>query len=342
MELELRLLRHALALSTERNFVRAARKVGLTQPAMTRSIQELERRLGFQLFVRDRRGIQTTDAANVFLASAAEVVARAEDLAREATVLQGLDVEALTIGAGPYPAEMLVGRALARTLRAHAGLRVRILVDGYPALANALRRRDCDFVVAERMAPEDEELESRALRNHQGYFVVRAGHPLLGLEKPGLGDVLAHPLATTGRLPPRVVKPLVASLPRRVRAELGKKPFPSIECLSLSMLKHTVAGCDAVGLFSLSFIAAELASGELEVVDLVEPWLHTNFAVSWPRRRALPPSAVDFVNHIAAVDAEQLALEESLAAGLRSEPRRSPRAQRTARLKPSVSAPRQA
>jgi DNA-binding transcriptional LysR family regulator len=314
MDLELRLLRHALALAAERSFARAARRFGLTQPAMSRSIQELERRTGVRLFVRGRGGVEPTDAGNVLLEAAAEVVTRADDLGRQLNRLQGLDVEALTVGSGPYPAELLVGEALARTMAAHETVRFRVVVDQYPVLVQALRRRDCDLVIGERSAPAEEDLEVRELLPHQGYFVVRAGHPLLSRSRPGVAEVFEFPLTTTGRLPPRVLKPLAASLPPHLRSQLGARPLHRVESSSLALLKQVVAASDAVAFLTLSGIESELEDGRLGVVDCVEPWLHSNFAVTWPRRRGLAPSAEALVANLVAVDRERLAMDERLAA----------------------------
>jgi len=314
MDVDLRLLRHAQALARERSFARAARTLGLTQPALSRSIQELERRAGSRLFLRDRRGVEPTDTGNVFLEAAAEVVSRADDLGRQMTLLQGLDVGTLVVGSGPYPAGMFIGEATARTVRAHAGLRVRILVDQYPALSQALRRRECDMVVAERMPlPLDEELDTRDLCRHQGYFIVRAGHPLQSIPKPDLAQILAFPVAASGRLPPRLMKPLAAGLPRRAREGAGPKSLPRVECSSLSVLKTVVAGSDTVGLFPLTTVLREVAEGELTVLNRVEPWLFTNFGIVWPRRRILSPSAREFIEHLVEVDGGQLAEEDRLA-----------------------------
>ena len=314
MDVDLRLLRHALALASERSFARAARTVGITQPALSRSIQELERRAGSELFVRDRRGVEPTDTGSVFLEAAAEVVSRADDLGRQMTLLQGLDVGTLVVGSGPYPAAMFIGEATARTVRVHSGLRVRILVDQYPALSQALRRRECDLVVAERMPqPLDEEVETRDLCRHQGYFVVRAGHPLQSIARPDLAEILSFPVAASGRLPPRLMKPLAAGLPRRAREEAGPKSLPRVECSSLSVLKTVVAGSDTVGLFPLTTVLGEVTEGKLTVVNRVEPWLYTNFGIVWPRRRILSPSAREFIEHLVEVDAGQLAEEERFA-----------------------------
>ena len=63
MDLELRHHRHALALAEHRNFLRAARALEISQPALSRSIQELERRMGATLFSRARGGVAIAPVA---------------------------------------------------------------------------------------------------------------------------------------------------------------------------------------------------------------------------------------------------------------------------------------
>ena len=83
MDFDLRLLRHARALGEERNFARAARTLRLTQPALSRSIQDLERRTGIKLFDRNKGRVEPTDLGRIFLAHARELMGRAEALDRE-------------------------------------------------------------------------------------------------------------------------------------------------------------------------------------------------------------------------------------------------------------------
>ena len=130
----------------------------------------------------------------------------------------------------------------------------------------------------------------------------------------GLADILVYPFAASGRLPPRLMKPLVAALPSRIREGMDSMPLPRVECSSLAIVKTIVAGSDAVGLFPLSAVFREVTTGELAVLDRVEPWLHTNFCVVWPRRRVLSPSARAFIEHMVDMDAGQFALENKVAA----------------------------
>lgn len=81
---ELRHLRAFVAVSEERNFTRAAERVNLTQPALSRTIAQLERILGAALFVRDRRSVEPTRAAGPLLVHSRRIFAALDDAVSEA------------------------------------------------------------------------------------------------------------------------------------------------------------------------------------------------------------------------------------------------------------------
>lgn len=76
MTIELRLLRHALALARHGNFARAAGALNLTQPSMSRSIAALESLLGVPLFDRTNKGITPTAFGRILLECGEAVLQR--------------------------------------------------------------------------------------------------------------------------------------------------------------------------------------------------------------------------------------------------------------------------
>src|SRR3954451_12865989 len=78
MALELRLLRSFLVVYEERHFGRAAQRLQLTQPALTRQVQTLEARIGAPLLLRLPRGVEPTEAGSVLATHARRVIAESE------------------------------------------------------------------------------------------------------------------------------------------------------------------------------------------------------------------------------------------------------------------------
>lgn len=323
MTIELRLLRHARALAEHRNFGRAARTLRITQPALSRSIAQLERQVGTRLFDRTATGVEPTAMVSLLLDRAVELLARSDDLGREMAVLQGRGTGSLRVGAGTYPAGILVANALAALLKADPAVEVRVTVENVASLVPLLRRRELDLVVGDATAFEDDpEFQLTPLATRQGYFVCRTGHPLLQHPSPQLADVVGYPLVSTARLTPRLLAPLMAAS-RRHEGRPEQRSVPAVTCESLAMMKAIVAGSDAIAILPLGAIATEAASGALGVLPLVEPWLHARFAVIRLARRTPPPASEAFVRLLVETDQELTRITEGVEAQIARKPRRS-------------------
>src|SRR5512134_103481 len=112
MALELRVMRHLLALDEHRNFARAARELGITQPALSRSIQALEASVGVRLFDRGRERVKPTDVGQLLLDLARPIVNESAEAERQLRHLVTAQTGQIRIGAGPYPADISIGRAV--------------------------------------------------------------------------------------------------------------------------------------------------------------------------------------------------------------------------------------
>ena len=98
MPLEVRHMRHVIALDEHGSFARAATALGLSQSALSRSIQSVEREIGSSLFVRTASGVEPTDGGHIFIArirqiaqltdDLADIVARWDDLAAQVEPLE--------------------------------------------------------------------------------------------------------------------------------------------------------------------------------------------------------------------------------------------------------------
>ena len=308
--IELRFLEHALALRDQRSFSAAARVLHLSQPALTRSIQLLEQKVGTQLFERGRRAVLPTAAGMRFLEKAASLVASSRDLEAMFGDTVADDPGDIAVGAGPYACEMILGPVAARMLRDAPGVRLRIVLDEWMGCVERVRNRDVDLCVAETShLGAAADLVVRQLAPHQGYFVVRAGHPLGRTRNPDLGAILACPLVSPSRLPPRVSTNVAAGLQQSGSRKL---PCSSVTCDPPSLMRAIVLESDAVGLFTLPIIEQDLQRGSLQILPLVPPWLTTSFGIIRLKDRHLPAICRVAMEHIIERDRELVELETQL------------------------------
>ena len=158
--------------------------------------------MGATLFSRARGGVAATDVGRIYLAKARAVIVQSGDLEREMHLIRGLEIGELRFGAGVYPSEMFVARAMARMAKAHPSVKLTAVSNSIDTLLQMLRRREIDFAIGDQKTAETERgLRVTPLAWHKGHLVVRAGHPLLGGSTFKLKDVLRYPLTLTTRVP---------------------------------------------------------------------------------------------------------------------------------------------
>jgi DNA-binding transcriptional LysR family regulator len=109
--MELRQLRHLIAVVEHGSFSRAAEAVHLTQPALSRSIQALEASVGAAVVERNRGAIVPTDVGQLLLSHGRRLDTATRDLERDIALAQGLELGELRIGVGPYGGSALAGAA---------------------------------------------------------------------------------------------------------------------------------------------------------------------------------------------------------------------------------------
>ncbi|MBI5583974.1 MAG: LysR family transcriptional regulator [Deltaproteobacteria bacterium] len=305
----MRILQQVVILAEARSYARAAKMLHLSQPGLSRSILQLEARIGQRLFDRSRRQIQLTEAGLLFVNRARDLLARGDDLEREVSLLNGSRGGQLNMGAGPYPAELILKPALKTLLSGPQGLRVRVSTDHWLNLVRQLRSGEIDLALAEFSELTGEpDLEIRPLTPLQGYFLGRAGHPLLSEEEPSLQRVLQFPLAAVSHFPSRIMGPMLQGLP-----ESSLRPQVAVITDNLDVIREVVSGTDILGLFTLSQVETELEKGKLVVIPYTAPWLHSQYGLITLKRHNGSPDEETFIRLALEVDEDIKRKEKDLA-----------------------------
>ncbi|WP_369183947.1 LysR family transcriptional regulator [Streptomyces sp. Y1] len=177
MDVDLRKLRYFVAVARELHFGRAAARLHIAQPVLSRQIRALEAEFGAMLFRRDRRSTELTDAGRQLLEDAPPLLAAAEALRRRVA----------RSGGGEGPAGFVVGfmpgltvTAAVRAMRGrHPGLAVEVVRTSWADQARVVLdgRVDVSFV---RLPVDGRGLVVRPLFEEPRVAVLPAGHRLAG------------------------------------------------------------------------------------------------------------------------------------------------------------------
>jgi len=313
MALELQQLRQVIALAEHGSFVRAAAALHISQPALSRSVQNLEKRFGSELFLRSSSGVVPTDLGRLYVERARDVLRMADELDREAVTHGTLGSGRVAVGGGPYPAESFLGPAAARFVEQFPRINVHLHARDWDELLRELRSRELDFFVAETSTLQREpDLEIVPMPTaHSVYLFARAAHPLAVQGKVTVADIFPWPFVTPSRIPPRILDPMLAAHRANAQRARSALPFPSIQCQGLAPVKRILATSDAVSGSLLSCIATELATGQFVLLG-TEPWLHLHYGIVSLKGRPWTQAAEKFREFVLQAEREAAAEESRL------------------------------
>jgi LysR family transcriptional regulator of gallate degradation len=190
-ELRLEVLQ-AFTARTRVNLV--ARQLGVSQPAVSLAIRDLESAAGFPLFNRNASGLGLTPQGETLLLHVKRALAELRVAVAEVAVLQGRMTGRVTVGTLPFARPYMLPAAVARLLREHPGLRVTTVEGPAETLVSRLLSGDLDFVlgVLHPVDPHPELVREELFEQDMVVF-VRAGHPLARRRQLALRDIAGEP-----------------------------------------------------------------------------------------------------------------------------------------------------
>jgi DNA-binding transcriptional LysR family regulator len=182
-----------LAVYKHRNFGRAARELNITQPALTKSIQQLEEELGVQLFSRSVHGVAPTMFGEALLVHARLVDSELKNAAREIAILKGAIKGEVTVGATPSVTTDLLPRAFVRLQEDRPSIRLNIVEGLMETLLPALRRGELDLVIGGWVRENHADLASEKLMSDRIMVFASEDHPLAEQDIVAWNSLLDYP-----------------------------------------------------------------------------------------------------------------------------------------------------
>jgi len=256
-KIRLRQLRCFVTVARKKSFVLASEELGLTQPAVSRSIKELELILGEPLFDRGTRGAILTDKGVGFLDASEAAILQINQGLQSFFGGEGRS-EKVRIGALPNVCSQLLPGLIHEFKAIHPNTDVTIFPGTNASLLDGLRRAETDFVIGRLSSSEDMRgLSFEALFDEPLVFVARRGHPAT-TGSASLEDLQRFPLM----LPPEgtIIR---QELDRYLAGNGLAKPQNLIESTSSDFQRAYLQGSDCIAAIPKGVIQSDLDQGTL-------------------------------------------------------------------------------
>ena len=231
--MELRHLRYFLVVGEVLNFTKAAARLRVAQPALSRQIQDLEDEIGVDLLRRSPRGVTLTAEGKLFLQEVCELLKRVDESVEKTRALARGEYGELHIGYIPIPTAEILPRALEAFRKAVP--RVKLVLHDLSTDKLIAGLRDGTLELAIMVQPIGEQtagIEFETLRSYAWCVALTAAHPFARLKSIALEKVAAEPLVGLRRKDYSEYYHIVEGM----FASVSAKPRIAVECDSESSL----------------------------------------------------------------------------------------------------------
>jgi DNA-binding transcriptional LysR family regulator len=220
-EMELRHLRYFVAVAEEENVSRAALKLHVSQPGISRQIQDLEDEIGFQLFERSAKSVRLTGAGKVFLTEARAVLRHAGDAVKKARVAAGGTNGEINVGYAPSLTIQILPQALRKFQEKFPGVRVALHDLSTEEMLAQLGEKKLQVALTVRPSAKLlRGLKFEELARYEGCVAVAPKNPLAKLKSVTLDQIAREPLIAYSRKD----YPEYHAMLEKLFAPVGRKP----------------------------------------------------------------------------------------------------------------------
>jgi len=277
------------------SFSRAAGDHGITQSAASQRVLALEKRLGVTLIDRSVRPLALTQAGEVYLRDAREILERYDDLERRVSQLRPTLHGAVRVDAIYSAGIDLLNHIKEAFEREHPGVRVDVNYRQPGEVVAAVKNEQCDFGIVSYPLTWKDEVSSVPLRDERMALVVAPRHPLASRAKMHARDLDGVELiAFEPDLP-------VAKAVKRYLREHGATPVVSSVFDNIDTIKSAVAVTQLAAILPKRTVHREVRAGSLAAIEL-EPRLSRPIGIVRSKRhrrgRSAPPTVQAFIDYL--------------------------------------------
>ena len=291
--LTLRQMRVLVAVAEQGGVVKAAQSLHLAQPAISRSLHQLESALGMPLFDRSPHGMTLTIFGEALVRRIRTVFSELRDAGEELTSLQDMSYGRLSLGCTPLLTIGAMPRVLSAMLAARPGLALSVMEGDSTTLLRELRLRNIDMAIGRLPAPASREpdLVYEHLYEEKLFLVSRPDHAMARYNYMSLADTVNEPW----------VLPMKNSMLYRVITETFARenlppPAARVHASSPSISLSLVATTDMLTLMPGSILANWTGRHPIAIISKLDTLDYGSVGCMTLRAKHPTPAAKEFIS----------------------------------------------
>ena len=282
--MEMQQVRYFVALADTLNFTRAAEKCNVSQPALTRAIQQLEHELGGPLFHRERGNTHLSELGRMMLPYLAGVDEQCKAAKEQAKAVKKLEKATLTIGTMCTIGPQLVSNLMIRFQAAHPDVEVRVIDAGAPEMIEMLEKGELEVAIVGVPGELPDSLHQLPVFQERFVILLPPNHRLVAHDEVKAAELDKEPYVSRSNC--EVFEP--------VRKELNGRGIFLRKVFS-SPRDDWVQGMIQAGLGLGFFPEFSVTYPDLVVRPLVDPTFYRTVYLATVRGRPHSPAVGAFV-----------------------------------------------
>jgi LysR family transcriptional regulator, regulator for genes of the gallate degradation pathway len=270
-----------------------ARRLGISQAAVSAALGKLEATLAQPLFHRSARGMMPTDVGTRWITRFERSLAELRHIEADIAAARGELRGVVTLGALPLIRTSVLPQAIGSVLARHPHLRVVSLESPYEELVGQLLSGRVDFIVGALRPTPGSQLVTESLFVDRMALLAGARHPLAKRRRVAVQDLAAYPWVLS-----RAGTPLRDALEAYFASEGCPMPQPAVETGDLALVRGLLVHGDMVAPLSEHQMRYEVDTGSLVVLPLPMKGLQREIGITTRTGAQLPPGAIAVLNEV--------------------------------------------
>lgn len=285
--MDLHQLRSFYYVATYLNFSKAAEKVSLSQPAVSRQIEALESFYKISLFNRSGRKVELTDSGRRLLQYAEKILLLSEETEKAMSSFNNLEAGEIKVGAGTTIGNYLLPSIVVDFQKKHPAITIDLIIDNTDSIIDRLKKGAVDVAIAAKSS-KDPEFNYKALLTEE-IILVTGKAPRAGISTI---QQLAEETFFLRRGGSNTRETIDSLFTRH-----SFKPKHVIEFDTNEAIKHAIINGRGIGFLPEHAITSEVRFGILKPYKINER-SHRSFSLIFPKEKFISPALLIFINFI--------------------------------------------